>query len=127
MPRLNKVTLTERKYAQVFVSKSEDFAISPELVNTDRVLDVNVAETYPEVGCTTIDQDCNWFLASGVLKQAIPTCQLGILNPSSTETQPTTIDVIFPGSVTYEVRPGKIKRQGFRAWSALTDGEIILN
>jgi hypothetical protein len=116
MPRLNRVTLVDRSYAQVFVSKSEDVFLSPELDPGERLFDINVDQTYPEVGCADIEQDCNWFLASGVIPQAIPTCQLGILNPITPETQPENISVTFPGSVTYEVRPGKIKREGFRCW-----------
>jgi hypothetical protein len=120
MPRLNKVTLTDRRYSQIFVSKSEDVFIPPELDSGERVLDINVGETYPEVNCTTIDQDCNWFLAAGTIKQTIPTCQLGLLDPVTPLSQPATIDVIFPGSVTYEVRPGKVKRLGFKCWAEKT-------
>lgn len=117
MPRLNRVTLTDRRYDQIFVSKSEDYFIAPELDSGERVLDINVGETYPEVGCTSIDQDCNWFLAAGTIRQTIPTCQLGLLDPITPLTQPATIGVIFPGSVTYQVRPGKIERLGFKCWA----------
>jgi hypothetical protein len=115
VPRLNKITLVDRRYAQTFVSKSEDFSIAPELAVDEQVLDVNVANTYPEVECITIDQDCNWFLASGVIPQTIPSCQLGVINPLDAPAQPENLSVIFPGSVTYEVRPGKIMRQGFKS------------
>jgi hypothetical protein len=119
MPRLNKITLVDRRYAQTFVSKSEDFSIAPELAVGEQVLDVNVGNTYPETGCTPIDHDCNWFLASGVIPQTVPSGQLGVIDPLDTNNQPEEISIIFPGSVTYEVRPGKIMRQGFKAWGIL--------
>lgn len=115
MPRLNRVTLTDRKYAQIFVSKSEDHIIEPEIVEGVSLFDINVGETYPQTCGVSIDQDCNWFLASGTIPQRINSCQLGVMKPLEL-TDDTELDVTFPGAVTYSVRQGKIERQGFRCW-----------
>lgn len=114
MPQLNRIQTIDRQYPTHFQSKGSDTSVNAYPLNTKVQLEFNVAETFPN--CYSIEQDCAWFLGVGVIPQELPICQFG-QQLTTLGALDRNIKVIFPGIVTYKVRPGKISRDPFNCWS----------